>query len=284
MTEIRVTPSGAPLGAEIAGVDLGGNIDAATFAAIDRAFNDNTVVVFRGQTLTPERQIAFARRFGELEISPRKQFALAGHPEILLLSNIVDENGKPIGNYDAGRTWHTDLSYTATPPRCSLLYALEIPHHENGTPLGDTLFASAAAAYAALPSAMQQRLHGLRAVHRAGAKKYAPGSQLANAIKDLPDVLHPVVRTHPVTGRKAIYVREGECIGIVGMPDSEALPLIRELSDFITRPEFMYRHQWRVGDLLMWDNAAAQHLATADYAPPMRRLMHRVTVCGGVPF
>jgi taurine dioxygenase len=121
-------------------------------------------------------------------------------------------------------------------------------------------------------------------IYRAGAKQYTPGSQLAAAVKDLPDVIHPVIRTHPVTGRRAIYVRAGECVGIVGMPEAEALPLIQELSDFVTRPEFLYRHQWRVGDLLMWDNCCAQHIAIKDYVLPQRRLMHRVTVNGSVPF
>jgi len=125
--------------------------------------------------------------------------------------------------------------------------------------------------------------HGLRAIHRAGAKQYAPGSTLADAVKDLPDVIHPVIRTHPVTGRKAIYVRAGECVGIVGMPEEEALPLMQELSDFVLRPAFLYRHHWQVGDLLMWDNCCAQHRAIKDYALPQRRLMYRVTVNGTVP-
>jgi taurine dioxygenase len=280
---MQVIPSGAALGAEIVGVNLSEAIDDQTFHAIDAAYNEHTVIVFRNQQLTPAQHLRFARRFGELEVSPRTQFALPGHPEILLLSNILDVNGRPIGNADAGRTWHTDLSYTATPPRGSLLYALEVPTNDRGEALGDTLFVSTAAAAEALPAAKQRSLLGLRAVHRAGAKQYAPGSQLANAVKDLPDVIHPVIRTHPVTGRRAIYVRAGECVGIVGMPDAEALPLIRELSDLVTRPEFMYRHRWRVGDLLMWDNCCAQHLAVKDYDLPQRRLMHRVTVNGSVP-
>jgi taurine dioxygenase len=235
----------------------------------------------RDQTLTPEQQIAFARRFGELEVSPRTQFALPGHPEILVLSNIVVD-GKPIGNAEAGRTWHTDMSYTKTPPRGSLLYAREIPL-ENGRALGDTVFASAAAAFESLPKERQAALIGLRAIHRAGAKTYAPGSTLADAVKDMPDVEHPVIRTHPVTGRKAIYVREGECVGIRGMADADSLPLIKELSEMIPREELCYRHNWRVGDLLMWDNSMTQHLAISDYQLPLRRLMHRVTVNGTVP-
>jgi taurine dioxygenase len=282
-TNLAVIPSEAPLGAEIVGVDLRQKLDQRTFRTINDAYNTHTVIVFRNQQLTPEHLLRFAYRFGSLEISPRKQFALPGYPEILVLSNILDANGKPIGNADAGRTWHTDMSYTATPPRGSLLYAVEIPRNVQGEAQGDTQFVSTAAAYDALPVEMQTRLHGLQAIHRAGAKQYAPGRRLAAAIKDLPDVIHPVVRTHPVSGRKAIYVREGECVGIVDMPDAEALPLIDMLSDFVTQPAFMYRHKWRLGDLLMWDNCCAQHLAIKNYALPQRRLMHRVTVNGSVP-
>jgi taurine dioxygenase len=281
---MTVIPSGAPLGAEIVGVDVSQVLDETTFRALDAAYNAHIVVVLRHQQLTPASLLQFARRFGELEISPRTQFALPGYPEILLLSNILDVAGRPIGNADAGRTWHTDMSYTATPPRGSLLYAVEVPRNVQGAPLGPTLFVSTAAAYDALPTAMQTRLAGLRAIHRAGAKQYITGSTLAAAVQDLPDVIHPVVRTHPVTGRKALYVRAGECVGIVGMPEAEAVPLLQELSDFVTQPAFLYRHTWQVGDLLLWDNCCAQHLAVKDYELPQRRLMHRVTVNGSVPF
>lgn len=283
MRDAAIIPSDAPLGAEVVGVDLAQELDEHTFCSIDAAYSEHIVIVFRHQQLTPDHLVRFARRFGDLELSPRTQFTLPAYPEILCLSNILDAQGKPIGNVDAGRTWHSDMSYTATPPRGSLLYALEIPHNDHGEALGDTLFVSTAAAYDALPAEMQTRLHGLQAIHRPGAKQYAPGSQLAAAIQDLPDVIHPVIRTHPVTRRQAIYLREGECVGIVDMPTAEALPLIKELSDFVTRPEFIYRHQWRVGDVLMWDNCCAQHLAIKDYELPQRRLMHRVTVNGSVP-
>jgi taurine dioxygenase len=278
---METTPLSKHVGAEISGIDISKPLPTDVFKAIEDAYDRHSVLIFRGQTLTPEQQIAFSHRFGELEISPRTQFALPGHPEILVLSNIIID-GKPIGNADAGRTWHTDMSYTNTPPRGSLLYAREIPV-ENGRALGDTVFASAAAAYDTLSSEMRKKLTGLRAIHRAGAKKYAPGSRLADLVKDMPDVEHPVIRTHPVTGRKAIYVREGECIGICGMPDEESLSLIKELGELVTRPEFCYRHSWRVGDLLMWDNSMTQHLAISDYQLPLRRLMHRVTVNGTVP-
>src|SRR5215831_8348165 len=278
---MEILPLSTRVGAEVIGVDISQSLPDDVFKTIDDAYNHYSVLVFRGQKLTPEQQIAFSRLFGELEVSPRTQFALPGYQEILVLSNIVVD-GKPIGNADAGRTWHTDMSYTKTPPRGSLLYAREIPV-EDGRALGDTVFASAAAAYDTLSSEMKKKLAGLRAIHRAGAKQYAPGSKLADLVKDMPDVEHPVIRTHPVTGRKAIYVREGECVGIRGMPDEESLPIIRELGAAVTRPEFSYRHSWRVGDLLMWDNSMTQHLAIGDYALPLRRLMHRVTVNGTVP-
>jgi taurine dioxygenase len=279
--KMRIKALSEHVGAEISGVNLAADLSDGTFERIEDAYNHYSVMVFRDQQLTPEQQIAFARRFGELEISPRTEFALPGYPEILVLSNII-ENGKPIGNADAGRTWHTDMSYTKTPPRGSLLYAREIPI-ANGRALGDTIFASAAAAFESLSPDKQASLLGLRAIHRGSAKKYAPGSRLGDLIKDIPDVEHPVIRTHPITGRKAIYVREGECVGICGMPDEQSLPLIKELADMVTRPEFCYRHRWSLGDLLMWDNSMTQHLATSDYQLPLRRLMHRVTVNGTVP-
>ncbi len=278
---MQIEPLSKHVGAEIKGIDVAADLPDDVFEKIEDAYNRYSVLVFRGQRLTAAQQIAFARRFGELEISPRTQFALPGHPEVLVLSNII-ENGKPIGNADAGRTWHTDMSYTRTPPRGSVLYAIEIPA-ENGRVLGDTVFSSAAAAFESLPADRQASLLGLRAIHRGSAKKYAPGSKLGDLVKDIPDVEHPVIRTHAVTGRKAIYVREGECVGICGMPDAQSLPLIKELGDMVTRPEFCYRHNWRLGDLLMWDNSMTQHLAISDYQLPLRRLMHRVTVNGTVP-
>jgi taurine dioxygenase len=152
---MQIIPSGAPLGAEIVGVDLSEELDDQRFRAVEAAYNAHTVIVFRNQQLTPAQHLRFARRFGDLEISPRTQFALPGYPEILLLSNILDVHGQPIGNADAGRTWHTDLSYTATPPRGSLLYAVEVPYNEHGEALGETHFVSTAAAYEALPTARQ---------------------------------------------------------------------------------------------------------------------------------
>jgi len=281
-----VTKSGAACGAEIA-YDLAQDIDETTFGEIERAFHDNIVVVFRGQTLSNERHIEFSRRFGELEVHIVKKYLLPGYPEILLISNIRDEHDEHIGLADAGFTWHSDTSYRRRPSRCSLLYAKEVPQR-NGQPLGDTVFANAIAAYEALPEKMKKRLAGLNAIHRYSARRRvadSPRPKLTKAqLDETPDIAHPIVRTHPYTGRKSLYVTAGECVGIENMPDDEAVDLIAELDAHCVRPEFLYRHTWQVGDLLMWDNTSSMHLAICDYALPERRLMHRTTVIGTVPF
>jgi taurine dioxygenase len=281
-----VTKSGAACGAEIA-CDLGQDIDEATFREIERAFHDNIVVVFRRQNMPNERHIEFSRRFGELEIHIVKKYLLPGFPEILLISNIRDDRSEHIGLADAGFTWHSDTSYRRRPSRCSLLYAKEVPQRD-GRPLGDTVFANAIAAYEALPEGTKERLAGLKAIHRYSARRRvadSPRPKLTQAqLDETPDIAHPIVRTHPYTGRKSLYVTAGECIGIEGMPDDEAVDLIDELDAHCVRPEFLYRHKWPVGDLLMWDNTSSMHLAICDYALPERRLMHRTTVIGTVPF
>ena len=284
--QLSVTKSGGACGAEIA-FDLARDIDDATFRDIERAFHDNIVVVFRGQHLSNERHIEFSRRFGELEIHIVEKYLLPGFPEILLISNIRDERGEHIGLADAGFTWHSDTSYRRRPSRCSLLYAKEVPQR-HGRPLGDTVFANTIAAYEALPASMKRHLAGLKAIHRYAARRRvadSPRPKLTQAqVDETPDIAHPIVRTHPYTGRKSLYVTAGECVGIEGMPEDEAVDLIAELDAHCVRPEFLYRHKWQVGDLLMWDNTSAMHLAICDYALPERRLMHRTTVIGTVPF
>ncbi|MPY73534.1 MAG: TauD/TfdA family dioxygenase [Alphaproteobacteria bacterium] len=282
---MQVVPSGSAIGADILGADLSRGLDAATFRAIEAAFNERSVVCLRDQHLTEEQFIAFAKRFGEVEIIFLTHYAHPRYPEIMLVSNI-QENGRNIGHVDAGRVWHTDMSYTATPPRATLLYAIDVPE-EAGRVLGDTLFASAVAAYDGLPEAMKRRLEGLRAVHRVSGRRKKTGTgKEDNPLRDRqPDVLHPVIRTHPVTGRKAIYVSEGECTGIVGMEDAEALPLLADLAQRIIRKDYQYRHRWRKGDVLIWDNPAVQHIALRDYEwPRHRRLMHRITVGGSATY
>jgi len=283
---IPVTKADAACGAEI-GFDLSRALGDDDFAEIERLFHQHIVVCFRGQTLSNERHIAFSRRFGELEIHIVEKYLLPGHPEILLISNLRDDAGELIGLADAGFTWHTDTSYRRRPSRCSLLYAKEVPDRD-GKPLGDTVFANTVAAYEALPVAIKRRIDGKKAIHRYSERRRVPGSprpKLTPAqLAETPDIAHPIVRTHPHTGRKALYITAGECVGIEGMPDGEAVDLIAELDSWCVRPEFLYCHRWRVGDLLMWDNAACMHLAICDYALLERRLMHRTTVIGGEPF
>jgi len=280
----------AALGAEIV-FDLSRAIDDRTFAELEGIFHDNIVVFFRDQHLTNEQHIAFSRRLGELEIHIVKKYLLPEDPEILLVSNIKNDAGEHIGLADAGFTWHSDTSYRKNPSRCSLLYAKEVPHRD-GKPLGDTVFANCIAAYEALPDAMKRRLAGTKAIHRYSMRRRVDNSPrpklTAAQLAETPDIAHPIVRSHPYTGRKALYVTAGECIGIVlrdgeQMPEDEALDMIAELDAHCVRPEFCYRHSWRIGDLVMWDNASAMHLAICDYTLPERRLMHRTTVIGPEP-
>ncbi len=247
------------------------------------------MIVFRDQHLTDEQQLAFSRRFGELEIHVAKQYLKPDSPELLIVSNVIEAD-RPIGMQDAGQYWHTDLSYMAVPSRCSLLYALEVPV-QDGVALGETLFVSTTYAYDTLPAALQARLQGVRALHRYG-DRYQKMSQTtggrtalsAEALKQIPDVVHPVIRTHPVTGRKCLYVNEGFTVALEGLPAAESATLLPELYQHIVRPTSIYRHNWRVGDLLMWDNCATQHCAVANYALPLRRRMQRATVRGSVPY
>ena len=219
--KLSVTKSGNACGAEIK-FDLSSELDDRTFAEIEQTFHDNIVVYFRGQQLSNERHIEFSRRFGGLEIHVLKKYLLPNYPEILLISNIKDENGENIGLADAGFTWHTDVSYLKRPSRCSLLYAKEVPYRD-GRPLGDTLFTNTIAAYKTLPETMKRRLMGLKAIHRYSARKRVANSPRPKLTKkqleETPDVAHPIVRTHAWTGRKSLYVTAGECIGIEGLPD-----------------------------------------------------------------
>ena len=202
----------------------------------------------------------------------------------MFVSNIK-ENGRDIGHADAGRVWHTDMSYTARPPRATLLYALEVPM-ENGVALGETHYASAAHAYDSLTDAEKQRIAGLRAVHQVAGRRARTGTGQHDQAqrREQPAVVHPVVRTHPYTGRKCLYVSKGECEAIEGMAREEALALIDRLADRIVEPQFRHTHHWRVNDILLWDNCAVQHLATFNYEwPRHRRLMQRITVGGSIP-
>ena len=280
LDDVEIVPSGHALGAIIHGVDLSTPLDDATGEWIEAAFNEHSVLCFRDQALDPQQLIDFTTRFGKSQRNMLSKYAMPDYPDILLVSNIL-ENGKHIGHPDAGCVWHSDMSTEKHPPRATVLYAKEIPVTEDGTVLGDTLFASAVAAYDSLSGTMKERIQGLRAIHDVTGRRRAlgVGTQEDNALRAAkPLAVHPVSRTHPYTGRKAIYVNNGECVGIEGMAEDDALSLIDELATTVIRDEFTYRHRWQVGDVVIWDNCAAQHLATHDYELPLRRLMWRVTI------
>ena len=274
--------SGLPLGHEICGVDIAKGVSDADFARIEQAFNECGVVVIRDQHLTPEQHIAFSRRFGELEKYPIGKFILPGHNEILVVSNIL-EDGKPIGLVDAGRTWHSDMSFVEKPPRCSLLYSLEVPL-KDGKAIGDTQFVSTASAWDGLGEDMKQRLAGLQALNSFRTYSGKKSDGRAEDGKSMPDVVHPLVRTHPITGRKCLYLSESVTVKIGDLDEAGTARLIQDILAHITRPEYSYRHNWRVGDLVIWDNCSSMHKAVFDYALPLRRRMHRTTVMGTRPF
>ena len=281
---IEIRPFDAPLGAEVIGFDLGAPLSADVFARLRRAHLDHHVLVFRDQRITPQQQVAFSRRFGPLQIHVLHQFQLPGHPEVLVVSNIV-ENGKPVGLGDAGHFWHSDLSYKARPSLGSLLHAQELPSEG-----GDTLFANMHLAWDTLPDDLKRSIDGLRAEHTYVAKyaelqrrsPWRPTLSRAQ-LDEVKPVVHPVVRTHPETGRKALFVSEHFTTRIVGLPPHESDELLARLFAHSTRAEHVYRHVWRPHDLVFWDNRSLMHLAagTPDH---LRRRMYRTTIEGDVPF
>ncbi len=275
-------PVSSALGAEVVGVDLAGMAGGDLAEEIGQALAQYGVLVFRGQTLTPPQQIAFSRGFGDLEEHVLADALLPGHKEIYVLSNVV-ENGVPNGRSYAGAYWHSDMSYKPVPSMGSLLYALQVP--EVG---GDTLFANMYRAYETLSAGLQRLLEGLRAVHDFGYadrvyfSRRSDGGQLTQQQRQAtPPSIHPVVRTHPVTGRRALFVNPGFTAHFADMTEAESRPLLDFLCQHATASEGVYRHQWQVGDLVFWDNRCTIHKALRDYQDP--RHMHRTTVRGDAP-
>jgi taurine dioxygenase len=289
---IEVRALSPVVGAEVIGVELAQPASDTTFATLRDTLHEHAVLLVRNQKLTPRQLVDLSARFGTLRSSFYNQYAVPEQPELTVVSNIIDvENGRAIGIVDAGSLWHTDGSYLRTPDMYTQLYALEVPHDEQGEPLGDTLFSNTMAAYEALNDDMKRRLDGMRAVHSferhlqkknaRGQLKRAPLSAEQKA--QTPDVSHPVVRTHPVTGRKCLFVTEGHTASMEGLPDDESDALLAFLWEHIKQPRFIYRHRWAEGDLLVWDNCSTQHLATMDYAAHQRRRLYRAGVAGPVP-
>jgi taurine dioxygenase len=280
----EVRPFDAPVGAEIVGLDISKPINAEDFQRIHKAHLDHHVVVFRDQQVSPQAHIDFSRRFGPLEIHVLHQFQLKNHPEILIVSNIK-ENGEPIGLGDAGVYWHSDISYKPKPSLGSLLHAQELPSEG-----GDTLFADQHLAWESLSPALQQRVLPLKAEHSYLAKyeelraKNPWRPKLSQAqIDQVAPAVQPVVRTHPETGRKALFVSEHFTTRIVGLPQHESDALLAELFAHSVKPEFVYRHTWAPHDLVFWDNRSLMHLA-AGTPDELRRRLNRTTIVGDTPF
>lgn len=269
----------SPIGAICEGTDLSRPLTAAQFAGIEETFNERSVLCIRGQQLSEPDLIGFAQRFGPVAKIYMADYAHPEHPEIFLVSNIRD-NGKDIGHSDAGSVWHSDMSFTANPPRATVMYAVEVPFRD-GKALGNTRFASAAEAYDALPDATKMHIDNLVAVHDVFGRRAKTQSHTSQdeKRKRQPKPRHPVVRVHPHTGRKCLFVSPGECVSVDDMDEDEARDLVDELAQSIIQPQFQYHHQWQAGDVLIWDNCALQHRATFDYHwPEDRRLMWRITV------
>ncbi|MEC5397430.1 TauD/TfdA dioxygenase family protein [Uliginosibacterium sp. H1] len=281
---IDIRPLPGPLGAEVIGLDLDQALSAEDFARIHRAHLDHHVLVFRDQRITPQQQVDFSRRFGPLQIHVLRNFQLAGHPEVLIISNIK-EDGQPIGLGDAGHFWHSDLSYVERPSLGSMLHAQELPSEG-----GDTLFANQHLAWDTLPDALKKTVSNLRAEHHYLARyeelrarnPWRPKLTQAQ-IDEVKPVVHPVVRTHPENGRKALFVSEHFTTRIVDLPEDESRELLAQLFAHTTQDALVYRHRWQPHDMVFWDNRAVTHLAagTSDH---LRRKLYRTTIEGSQPF
>jgi alpha-ketoglutarate-dependent taurine dioxygenase len=282
---LEIEPSGEILGATVKGADLSRPLSDGDFDTVLRALGRYGVLRFPEQSLTPAAQKAFAARFGSLEINVAGMFQDAEHPEIMFLSNIV-ENGKPIGLADAGQDWHTDMSYSAVIALANVLYAIKVPRDESGRALGATHFASMHAAYDGLPQDLKDRLAHATAVHdfnkfwemmrREKGSKRPPLTEAQRRQK--PPVSHPVFLTHPITGRKVLYADPGYTMRIEGMSEAESDETLSFLFAHQLKPQYQYEHRWSEGDLMMWDNIGTLHAAIADYGPHQPRLMQRCQV------
>jgi taurine dioxygenase len=279
----EVMPTGAALGAEVRGIDLR-MVDGAAFTRILAAWHEHAVLLFRGQDLTPDELIAFSRRFGELDQAPIQENGrrfVEGRPELYIVSNVLGSDGQPIGSLGNGEAvWHTDMSYLPRPPKASMLYALEIP--PSG---GDTHFASMVAAYESLPPALQARAQGLMVKHDG---TYNSGGFVRAGVtptddpRQAPGHLHPLVCRHPDTGRPMLYLGRRRMAYIDGLDLAESEALLDELWSYATRLEICWKNQWRVGDLVLWDNRCTMHRRDP-FDAAARRVMHRTQVKGEAP-
>ena len=276
---ITVTPTGAALGAEVGGIDLR-RISDADFAAIHRAWLEHLVLLFRGQSLNDDDLTGFSRRFGKLDFAPIQENGrrfVEGHPEIYVVSNVI-ENGEAIGSLGAGEAvWHTDMSYLEDPPKASMLYAIEIPPAG-----GNTGFTNMYQAYEELPDALKRRVAGLRVKHDG---TYNSGGYVRQGVtptddpREAPGTYHPIVCTHPETGRKCLYLGRRRNAYLEGLELAESEALLDEVWRYATRDELTWYNTWRVGDVVLWDNRCTMHRRDP-FDASSRRIMHRTQMKG----
>jgi taurine dioxygenase len=276
---VDVIPTGAALGATVSGVDLREVGDAA-FARIMQAWHDHSVLLLRDQRLLDQELIAFSRRLGDLDWAPVQESGrrfVEGLPEIYIVSNVL-VNGEPIGSLGDGEAvWHTDMSYLEVPPKASMLYSLEVPRTG-----GNTSFCTMYGIYEALPTKLKDCIAGLKIKHDG---TYNSGGYVRQGITPTDDPLtspgavHPLVCTHPATGRRMLYLGRRRNAYLLGLELVQSEALLDELWEFVDRPQFAWKHVWRVGDLVLWDNRCTMHRRDA-FDPSSRRIMHRTQVKG----
>jgi taurine dioxygenase len=288
---MKFTRLDAPFGAAVTDIDLARDLTADEFEAIRRNLAEHAVLLFPAQEISPQDQVRFSRGLGTMRVPLNDQYALPGLEGLHKVSNIL-ENGRNTGLPDAGVYWHTDGAYLRTPDLCTMLYSIEVPRDPQGAPLGATTFTNTALAYDALPDEMKKELAPLRAeftVLLQYEKKKASGILKREELTDeqkakAKPVLHPVIRTHPQTGRKCIYVSESHTSRILGVSESRSKEWIDYLLAHIVQPQVLYRHDWSEHDFLLWDNPGTQHQASFNYQLPQRRLMYRTSCVGTEPY
>ena len=282
---MEIVPSGQTLGARVEGVDLGMPLSDGDFRTVLRALGRHGVLCFPKQTFDTPALAAFARRFGDLEVNVANLYYEPGFPEIMILSNQTGADGKPVGLNDAGQGWHTDMSYSKDIALANILHARAVPMR-NGKPVGETQFRDMHAAYDELPDEIKQKIEGRTATHDFEkfweVMRLRPGSRRNPLTEEQkrrkPPVSQPLVRVHPLTGRKILYANPGYTMWIDGMERDESDRITEYLFRHQERAEFLHAHRWAVGDVLMWDNIGTVHNAIADYLPDEPRYMRRAQV------
>ncbi len=288
---MRIVPNNAGLGARVEAVDLGAPLQPGEFRTLLRALGQYGVLCFPGQDLDALALSAFAGRFGELEVNVANLFHAPGHPEIMILSNMKDAAGRPVGLHDAGQGWHTDMSYSREIALANVLHAKTVPMR-GGRPLGDTQFRNMHAAYDDLPAEVRQRLEGRVAIHDFEkfweVMRMRPGSIRKPLTPEQrakkPPVAQPIFRTHPITGRRVLYCNPGYAMWIEGLERAESDALLAFLFAHQAQEKYLYSHGWTPGDVLMWDNIGTVHNAVADYGPTEHRYILRAQVMASLDY